>query len=218
MSRPHPFDMVFSHFADDTFPEIRAAAAEPAMDVTAVAKLPAFQRLLAEVGSPDLAEQDPEAAGEYLVLLFVAYRYWLAGTHTVSVDRGKLDAAIVRGPRDAADVPHDACYVALPEHWCWATIGDNQPHEPVDGMFVVISRAGAEITIAAILGLRPGREGFSQVTVTSSVDDLLTASKTVRDPPFAPVMEGGGEAGFKSVVSRGELLLLAHLALESAAE
>ena len=218
MSRPHPFEMVFSHFAEATFPEIRADAPEPAMDITALAKLPSFQRLLAEMGSPDQTEQDPDTVGEYLVLLFVAYRYWLAGAHTVSVDRRTLDAAIEHGPRRATDVAHDACYVALPQHCCWATIGDDQPHEPIDGMFVVMSRANTEITIAAILGLRPGREGFSQVTVTGGVDDVPEASRAMRTPPFAPIMEGGAESGFKSVVSKGELLLLAHLALESAAE
>jgi hypothetical protein len=40
----------------------------------------------------------------------------------------------------------------------------------------------------------------------------------MRDPPFAPVMEGGVAAGFKSVTSDGELLHLARLALKSAAE
>jgi hypothetical protein len=218
MSRPHPFDLVFSHLADTAFPEIRAEAQDPAMDLSTLARLPSSQRLLGELGSPDLAEENPAVVGEYLALLFVAYRYWLVDAHTLSVDRDKLGAAIERGPQGTTVVPHDACYVALPEHWCWATIGEGQPHEPLDGMFVVKAKGRAEITIVAILGLRPGREGFSQITVTGSADDVSAASKEMRNPPFAPLMEGGTEAGFKSVTSEGELLLLAHLALESAGE
>ena len=73
-------------------------------------------------------------------------------------------------------------------------------------------------TVAAILGLRSGRDGFSQITVTGGADDVAGAARDRRDPPFAPVMDGGGEAGFKSVTTAGELLHLAHLALISAAE
>ncbi len=218
MIRLHPFELVFSDYAGTFFPEIRAEAPKGAMNLAAMAGLQSTQRLLRELGSPDLAEKDAGAVGEYLALVFAAYRYWEAEEPTLSIDKDKLTRAIQHPPVQGFAVHHDACYLEFPERWFWATIGEGQPHEPLEGMFVVSTRPHTGITVVAILGLRPGREGFSQITVTAGADAVAAASATMRDPPFAPVMEGGVAAGFKSVTSDGELLYLAHLALESAAE
>ena len=188
------------------------------MNLATMAGLQSTQRLLRELVSPDFAEEDARAVTEYLALVFAAYRYWEAGESTLSIDKDKLTRAIQQPPMQGLAAHHDACYLEFPERWFWATIGEGQPHEPMEGMFVVSTRPHADITVVAILGLRPGREGFSQVTVTADADAVTAASATMRDPPFAPVMEGGVAAGFKSVTSDGELLYLAHLALESAAE
>ncbi|MCH8934847.1 MAG: hypothetical protein IIB90_03935 [Gemmatimonadetes bacterium] len=188
------------------------------MNLATMAKLQSTQRLLRELGSPDLAEEDAGAVGEYLALLFAAYRYWEAEEPTLSVDRDRLTRAIQDPPTQGLAAHHDACYLEFPERWFWATIGEGQPHEPLEGMFVVSTGPHTGITVVAILGLRPGREGFSQITVTGGADAVAAASGTMRDPPFAPVMDGGLAAGFKSVTSDGELLHLARLALESAAE
>lgn len=218
MIRLHPFELVFSDYADTFFLEIRAEAPEGAMNLATMARLQSAQRLLRELGSPDLAEEDAGAVGEYLALLFAAYRYWEAEEPTLSVDRDRLTRAIQHPPTQGLAAHHDACYLEFPERWFWATIGEGQPHEPLEGMFVVGAGPHAGITVVAILGLRPGRDGFSQISVTGGGDAVAAASATMRDPPFAPVMDGGVAAGFKSVTSDGELLYLARLALESAAE
>ncbi len=218
MSRIHPFDMVFAELAETFFPRIRKEAPDTRIDLATLTRLPTAQQLLRELGSPELAESDPQAITEYLALLFVAYRFWIAGQHTLWVDRDKLTSAIDSGSTDAPVPDEDACYLAFPERWYWATVGDNQPHEPLDGMFVVRAKSPAELTIAAILGLRPGRDGFSQITVSGGADDVAAAANDMRDPPFAPTMDGGAQAGFKSVTTEGELLHLANLALISAAE
>ncbi len=85
-------------------------------------------------------------------------------------------------------------------------------------MFVVRNDCDLQLTVVAVLGLRPDRDGFSQITVSATVADMLAAAATRREPPFGPVMDGGREAGFLSVTSEGELLHLAHLALLSATE
>jgi hypothetical protein len=218
MIRLHPFELVFSDYASTFFPEIRAEAPERAINLATMAKLQSAQRLLRELGSPDLAEEDAGAVGEYLALVFAAYRYWEAEEPTLSVSKDKLIRAIQDQPTQGIAAHHDACYLEFPERWFWATIGEGQPHEPLDGMFVVSTGPDTGITVVAILGLRPGREGFSQITVTGGADAVAAASGTMRDPPFGPVMDGGLAAGFKSVTSDGELLYLARLALESAAE
>ncbi len=218
MSRTHPFDMVFTELAETFFPRIRTEAPDASVDLATLARLPTAQQLLRDLGSPELAEADPQAITEYLVLLFAAYRYWAAGKHTLLVDRDKLEVAIDGGSTGTPVLEHDACYLVFPERWYWATIGDNQPHEPLDGMFVVRAKSQAELTVAAILGLRPGRDGFSQITVTGLADAAAAAASDMRDPPFAPTMDGGAQAGFRSVTTEGELLHLSHLALLSAGE
>ena len=218
MSRLHPFTFVFSELADTRFPAIRAEAPEPALDLPTMARLQATQTLLQELGSPELAEAHPDAVTEYLALLFVAFRYWEAGQPTLAIAKHALADKMANPPADPRAVPDGACYLAFPERWVWATIGEDQPHEPMDGLFVVSSHAGTELTIVAVLGLRQEREGFSQITVSARAEDVVAAVAAMRNPPFSAVMDGGREAGFRSVTSEGELLLLAHLALDSATE
>jgi hypothetical protein len=217
VSRPHPFDMVFGGFAETAFPRIRADASDAAVDLSTMTRLHSTQAVLQELGSPKLAEGDPRAVAEYLSLLFVAYRYWAAGAHTLVVDRERITQVMESGPSVAPHVPHGACYLQFPRHWFWATIGEGAPHEPLDGLFVVRTPP-VQLTVAAILGVRADREGFSQIVVSAAQDDVAAARGQTRDPPFAPVMDGGSAAGFSSITSEGELLYLAHLALESAAE
>jgi hypothetical protein len=83
-------------------------------------------------------------------------------------------------------------------------------------MFVTFTAAADSYTVAAVLGLRPERNGFSQLSVTAAASDLVAAPKCIRQPPFEPVMEGGAQAGFHSVTSEAELLHLARVAMESA--
>ncbi len=217
MSRLHPFDHAFAQLTKTEFAAIRAQAPEETTDLATMAGLPSVHDLVQDV-SKDLAVPNPRAADEYLAILFAAYRFWRAGEHTFSVDRKVLANAIANPPATALNVPHDACYLQLPERWFWGTIGDDHPHEPLDGMFVVGATTQPQFTVVAVLGLRPGRDGFSQVTVSSSVADVLAAESTMRAPPFAAVMDGGAEVGFQSVTSEGELLHLAHLALHSVSE
>lgn len=217
MSRPHPFDLVFAGFVETTFPQMRAEASDESLDLASMTRLHATQAVLQELGTPEPAEGDPQALAEYLSLLFVAFRYWAAGAQTLVVDRERLTHAFASGPSVTPHVPHGACYLQFPQHWFWATIGEGAPHEPLDGLFVVTT-APVQFTVAAILGVRSDREGFSQIVVSATEDDVAAARRQTRDPPFAPIMDGGAAAGFSSITSQGELLYLAHLALESAAE
>ena len=76
---------------------------------------------------------------------------------------------------------------------------------------------GRELLVLAVLGLRPEREGFSQIAVAAPPEEVAGAARLARRPPFAPVLEGGERAGMKSLVSEAELLHLAHLALAQVA-
>jgi hypothetical protein len=110
-------------------------------------------------------------------------------------------------------VPGDACYVQLPANWWWGQRDADAPHEPLDGVFVVTAPRGDEITLLAVLGLRAERGGFTQVTVHAQPADFAAARTAQRDPPFAPLMEGGASGGVLSVATPAELLTLVQLAL-----
>ncbi len=218
MSRLHPFEFAFAELAATRFPEIREEAGTASVDLDAMARLPATQQLLQDVTSPHPADPDPLAVAEYMTSLFVAFRYWQAGQHTVTVEKAALLRDIAHPITDEPPASPEACYVQLPAQWFWATIGENHPYEPLEGMFVVRNDSDLQLTVVAVLGLRRDRDGFSQITVSATVADMVAAVATRREPPFGPVMDGGCEAGFLSVISEGELLHLTHLALLSATE
>ncbi|MEE8115936.1 MAG: hypothetical protein V3T28_02410 [Gemmatimonadales bacterium] len=217
MTRLHPFEFVFAEFAREHFPAIQKEAPDPNVDLGTMARLPAAQNALRVLGVPD-ADASAPAVGEYLALLFATYRFWTAGRPSLSVGKTRLEEVLAHPPIDHRAIPDGACYIQLPERLFWATIGEDAPHEPVDGMFVIGNAARRDLTVVAVLGFRAGREGFSQVTVAASVAEIAAAETTLRTPPFAPVMEGGAEAGFHSVTSEAELLHLTRLALDSATE
>lgn len=215
MTRITPFDLAFADLAD-RFEEVRTEAERQQRDTAdrgQFASIPAVQRIVDDVAAAELVEEAPEAADEYLTLLYAAYRYWATGRPTVSLTRETLEKLLTAGTshRPVA-VPEDACYLQLPERVVWAQIGPDQPHEPMDGLFVVAGPAGRERTVVAVLGLRPERGGFSQITVIATPEDLAAAPDEARRPPFAPVLAGGERMGLKSVTSPAELLLLAALA------
>lgn len=217
MSRIDPFAYALAAVAEQQFPAIREeslAAAKNTADRGQFASLTAVQRMLLDVEAPQLVEQHPEAAEEYLNTLYAAYRYWDTGQHSVSLRREALEAALEAELEDPPSVPHGACYLQLPERWCWAQVAPDEPHEPLDGLFV-IAAPGREITVLAVLGLRADRPGFSEITVVAVPRDFAVARAEARTPPFAPVIDGGAAAGLRSLVSTGELLHLAHVALHA---
>ncbi len=222
MSRSTPFDLTFAELATARFPVIRDEAATSQADLSdraRFARLPSVQRILADLADPGTVDERPDAADEYLTSLFVAYRFWEAGQHVIAVERRDLEPPLdpTRVPA-LPRIPRGACYLQLPEHWIWAQIDPAAPHEPVDGVFVTRSEAPGEVTVLAVLGLRPERGGYSQLAVRVTPAQFEVVPREVRSPPFEPVVAGGREAGLKSLVSVAELLLLVQLALARAGE
>lgn len=225
MTRLHPFQYVFSALADQRFGEIQREAAGAGLTLDSrlsFLRCEPVRRLLDELRADDPAAGDLGGAAleEYGALLYHAYRYWAAGQHSLAISRAEMEA-LLHAPRPTAPpdpaVPHGACYLQLPEQWMWARISPDAPHEPLDGLFLASEAHDQEIALLAVLGLRPARPGFSQVALSAPAADFRRAAAAVREPPFAPVMDGGDRAGVRSVVSEGELLHLAHLALIAAA-
>ena len=217
MSRIEPFEHAFAAFATQHFAEIRDDASnqhKDTADLPQFASLGTVQRLLDELESPEALEGEPEAAAEYLAGLFVAFRFWEGGQRIFPVSRDRLEG-LLEAPvsSDRVAVPDGACYVQLPEQWFWAQIEPEQPHEPVDGLFVAEGAGRREFFVLLVLGLRADRPGFSQVSLTARTEDFALAAEEARRPLFAPVLDGGDTAGLKSLVSEADVLLLVQLGL-----
>lgn len=212
MTRPHPFDIIHEALSEEWF--ARAGEAAGRLEFQ---QLEPVQRVLGEFAAGHAAAG--AAAEEYGTLLYVAHRFWRAGRHTVTLERAAVDemlAAAARLPAAPATVPRGACYVQLPERLFWARIAPDATAEPLDGLFLAAGADGREVTVLAVLGFRPERGGFSQVSVTAPPQDLARAGDLARRPLFAPALEGGERAGVKSLLSEAELLHLASLALAQA--
>ena len=218
MTRVDPFDLAFRAAVDERFATIRAEAEHSRRDVTdraQFASMRSVQHLLGELEDPAAIERDPEAAEEYMAVLYAVYRYWAAGCRRVTVVRATLERALDAAPAATLpEVPSGACYFQLPERWFWGRVGADAPHEPVDGLFVAKGGHGREVSILMVLGLRANRPGFSQVSIRTTPDEVVAAHREARTPPFAPAMEGGMAAGFRSVTTAAEVLDLARICLE----
>lgn len=216
MSRVHPFDLIGGALGDAWFAEVDAAARAAACDPTdrlPFQQLEPVQRVLEELRPPE-ADAPGAVVEEYGTLLFVVYHYQRGGKQSFVLDRAALERELARDP-DSPPPPGELtpCYLQLPERWFWARIAESAPPEPLDGIFVTPTAGGRELLVLAVLGLRPEREGFSQISVAAPPQDVAGAARLVRRPLFAPVLEGGERAGMKSLVSDAELLHLTHLAL-----
>ena len=218
MTRPHPFELAFDEFKDTGFPEIRDAGDAESPDRRLFLQLAPVQCLLNELAPPEDTPLRSALIEEYGTLLYAGYRYWSCGAVTVDITIDDVDRAAGAPPTGRSPrVPHRACYLRFPERRLWSQIAADAPHEPLDGMFVVAGQENAEITVVAVLGLRADRPGFSQIAVSAPTSDFPRAGGARRQPPFAPVMEGGDRAEFRSIVTEGELLDLTQLALIAAA-
>jgi hypothetical protein len=219
VSRPTPYELTIGEDLENRFPIVRAeaqAGGKDATDPAQFASLPTVQRILTDIESPELLAEHPEAAAEYLALLYAAFRFWEAGKVVCEVTREDWSGRDLARGSQLPEIPSGACYLQLSERWFWAQIDEAAPHEPLDGMFVAQSADGQLLVVIAVLGLRPERGGFSQVSLTVARDDLTQANFATGGPLFAPAMDGGAEAGVRSVSSAADLLLLVQLALTQA--
>lgn len=216
MSRINPFEFVFGGVADEVFPQILKELGERP-GLTAFAGSATVQRMLPDVGQTD-QPLDPSVVEGHMRLLWIAHRYWAAGTRTVTVDRTALEHLFDETALpDFVEPSVDAVYMEFPQRWFWAQISDESPHEPLEGVFLAADESES-LSALAVLGLRPDRPGFSQFMATATRDDFRAAADCVRRPLFSPTVDGGAAAGVRSITSEAELLHLIHLALHSARE
>jgi hypothetical protein len=233
-ARPAPYDIIFAApgFDPAWFERLREEArAHPARAPDELFLLPASAVLLrellpaAEAGAADEAGAagttgitHRELVEEARALLFHAFRFWLYGRRTWSLEEAALRGLLVRTApvgEWSGRPPHPAGYVRFPRNLVWARVADAAPAEPVDGFFW--SRPEEDgpprLDLLFALGVRPKRPGISVVRVAVEALDALQQWADVEARPggtdFGNMLPGGELQGYHGLLTRTEALKLA---------
>jgi hypothetical protein len=198
--RPHPFTLVFGGLAEEHFPAIQdAVGATPSLDHFLLAE--AVVDLLG-VLRPDSGIG--EAMDDFVAFTHAAFCFWAAGAHTRSLDEAATRALC--DPVVPLGAPFRTTeYIQIAPRLVWAQLADGEPHEPLDGWFVMPTDGG--VRCVACFGVHPERPGLSVVALVGGVPGPMAREDGT--PLFAPTMEGGEAAGLQAVAAPEELLLLA---------
>ncbi|HEY8483446.1 MAG TPA: hypothetical protein VIL13_02480 [Longimicrobiales bacterium] len=225
-ARPEPYELVFGGpFEAEWFPATRAEAEARGIDPAT----PDTFLLLAEAGRA-LAELVPEGAGEAVVaygrLLYQAYHYWLSGKRRFVLEAEVARRLVEGGARVGEWVltpPHPAGYLQFPRYLFWARVREGAPPEPVDGLFWTMAGGqgealaeGRRVDVLLVLGLMPGRPGFSTIEVEAEVPvggpghwADVDARPEGRD--FENILPGGELQGYYALTTPAEVLKLLSL-------
>lgn len=205
--RPTPFSLAFGDLASARFPAINralAAAGADSRDRDAFLLLREVSQLLRELRPDEGLGEGVEALA---ALVHAAYLFHRGGDPIVTVDEETLRLLVreTPGPRSAAPSPRDPAYVQLPPLRVWGVTREGAPAEPLDGWFVAEGKDG--LSLVAVFGMHPGREGFTVVEASGPrPDELRRPDGTAL---FAPMLAGGMTAGLASLSGAEELLELA---------
>lgn len=213
--RPTPFSLVFGATASERFPAVRTGLAAAGIDPR---DRDAF--LLTQQVAELLRELRPEAgvgaAVETLVaLLHHAYLFWMTGENVQVVSDADLDRMLsvptFRPSALPTSRPPVCRYVQLPPLRVWANPVAGQLAEPLDGWFA--SRSDTQLSLLAVFGLNPAREGLTAAEVVGPRPGTL--QRLDGSALFSPLLPGGAAAGLASLAGEEELLELAWRAEEA---
>ncbi|MGQ0703444.1 MAG: hypothetical protein ACT4PM_09975 [Gemmatimonadales bacterium] len=229
-ARPTPFELVFGEFRD------RFEAIQQGLEASGVQADDRDRFLLQREAAELMRELRPEAGlgaeVEMLgALVHHAYRFWRSGERVRAVSRedlvtllegggtaGRLDGGISgedtvarptepgRSASSRPAVPLSSAYIQVSPLAVWARL-ESGPPEPLDGWFAARVKP-FELEILGILGMHPGRAGFTAVEVRGPRPDEVTpANGSTRFAPIAS--DTGAQAGLAAVRDAEELLALA---------
>lgn len=203
-----PFDAVFGSIAPDRFEALRrgiAAAGIDPRDRDAFLLVREAGELLRDL-RPD--EGLGPAVDTLVAFLHHAYLFWMDGAMVRAVTDAELENLLSSDTTGPAGRPADRIlsgYVGLPPLRVWGVSLEAAPAEPLDGWF--IGRSGESLSILAVFGLHPAREGFTAVEATGPRPRRL--ARLDGSSLFSPALPGGQAAGLFSVAGEEELLELA---------
>ena len=209
--RVNPYDLMFTGDLEARLAGIAAEAEERGVDVRdrePFTMLLGVGELLSELVP---AGASPDVIREVAGLIFHCYHYHANGKQDFDIDepvlRELLSTGFIAGPRDL-NPPSHAGYVRLPRNRVWSRITEDSHPEAIDGFFFV------DRDILYVLGLLPGRPGFSIMEVSAwHVTDttVSVAELKARDEgeDFANVLPGGDMQGHFAITNNIEALKLA---------
>lgn len=224
MTTPTAYDLVFSEgtYEQTDFPAIQAEAEHSGTftaDPQQFFHLPAVAPLIREA----VESSDHSAVEEFGPLLFQAYHFWRYGKEVFAFDeallRELLAETMVVGEWELVP-PRPAGYLQLPRNLIWARIAEDAPAEAIDGVFWTMVGAGdpavppfPRLDLLVVLGLMPGRPGFSIAQVEGiTADDLPAhwADARARDDAadFSNILPGGELNNYLGLETGGEVLKL----------
>lgn len=205
VARPGPLALLGG--ADERFPAIRDAAGGRGEDLRERDTFLLSREVNELMQSLRPDEGLGHEVGALAALLHAAYLFWLDGQHIVAVDEPQLSRLLAAPPDEApASVPRTgARYVQLPPLKVWGVPIAGVAAEPLDGWFA--GGRGPELSVLALFGLHPGREGMTLVEVAGEPPRGLAREDGA--PLFAPTLAGGRAAGLASIEGAEELLELA---------
>lgn len=213
--RASPWTRLAEAIGDPRFEEIRA-------DLVArkITDLDRDAFLLNGVVGALLREMVPEEAPAdaviaYGALLHSVYCCWARDWPVATVDATRLRASLsTLHTSPFAERSPLAVYIQLPPHLVWAEPTPGSPHEPLDGVFLLVH--GDRAMALAVLGFHELREGFTTMEGDLRLPAAPPAPRPDGTPPFSPALPGGDLAKLVSLVDTHELASLALIALAAA--
>jgi hypothetical protein len=207
VDRLNPFDLVFGGLADERFPLLAegiATAGRDPRDRDAFVLVREVVELLREL-APEPGVGD--GIKEMVAFVHASYLYWVDGRCRVRFERDTLDRMLgaQSGAAPVAMTLGRSYYLEVPPRRVWGMPVEGAPPEPLDGCFV--APAAGRVSVVAVFGLQPNRDGFTVVEVSGP-----RAARLARDDGslvFSPKLEGGAAAGLFQIVGELELVELA---------
>ena len=208
--RVAPYALVLGTIAPERFPVLRdgiVVVGRDPRDLDAFLMVREVVELLREL-EPE--EGLGEGIATMAAFLHQSYLYWMDGERTVTIEVEALERALageqpVPPPQVPDPTPRQASYIQLPPLRVWGVGVEGGPAEPLDGWFV--SQRDESLSVLAILGIHPGRAGFTAVEVVGPRPGAL--ERADGSPLFSAALPGAEQAGLASIVGAEELLELA---------
>jgi hypothetical protein len=209
--RTHPYELVFNQELEAKLDAISAEAAERDVDTAnpdRLGLLISAGELLRELVP---ADAPPDAIQQVARLIFHCYHYRAHGRQNFEIEepvlRELLSTGLVATPGHV-DPPAAAGYVLLPRNRVWSRITADAHAEALDGFFFCYG------WVLYVLGLMPGRPGFSIMEVNAArAEDEITSVAELKaraeGDDFANVLPGGELQGHFAITNTAEAVKLA---------
>jgi hypothetical protein len=226
-----PYELVFGapFFEEEQFPAIREEAEARGVETD----IPERFLLLGSVGLL-LQELLPEGPGRAEFsrvgqLLSQAYHIWghgKPGYRLTEAEARELVQLTAEAEGWDLSPPSPCGYLDLPRHLFWARIEEGATPEPVAGFFWTVAGpaevsdpavgadAARRLELLLVLGLFPGRPGFSTIALETPLERTDTFPRSGVRPEgedFANILPGGELQGWYGLITELEVLKLVSL-------